>query len=300
MRRPRLLVPAVAALLTATACGAERAADAGTGDGGGAPSASPVTDPGIDGARVTSVTLPAGPAPRPSGDYVVRPDSLARAAAAYEVVNQGTETMTYTVTISFRSADGGAMGNQKVTVNAVAPGKKATGTTELLGVTGATTAKVLDVSSVPTAEAPSRSGACPPSGIRVYADDGDAAMGLRVVGIHLENCGTTPYSLNGFPQVTILDEDHRPVDGVQVLKGTSGISTAVGYGDTVVPLTLKPGEKASSSLAWRNTTEFGTAVNAPYVRVRAKSGADPVMLTPGLDLGTTGKLGVGPWHKAER
>lgn len=62
-------------------------------------------------------------------------------------------------------------------------------------------------------------------------------------------------------------------------------------------MTLKPGERAYAVLVWRNTTEAGTPVNAPYVRVWAKPGARPVTVTPELDLGTTGKLGVGPWKK---
>lgn len=41
-------------------------------------------------------------------------------------------------------------------------------------------------------------------------------------------------------------------------------------------------------------------MNVPYVRVRAKAGADPVIVTPNLDLGTTGKLEVTPWQKDER
>ncbi|MFC5782750.1 DUF4232 domain-containing protein [Streptomyces aureus] len=63
---------------------------------------------------------------------------------------------------------------------------------------------------------------------------------------------------------------------------------------------LTPGESATAGLAWRNTTESGAAVNVPYVRVQAKAGADPVTVTPHLDPGTTGKLGVNPWKKAER
>ena len=47
-----------------------------------------------------------------------------------------------------------------------------------------------------------------------------------------------------------------------------------------------------------SAVEMGTPVNVPYVRVRAKEGADPVIVTPGLDLGTTGKLGVRPWKRA--
>ncbi|MFM9608702.1 hypothetical protein DF268_02445 [Streptomyces sp. V2] len=301
MRRLPLLVPALAVLLAVTACGAERAGDTGAGSGTGssAPSASPVTDPGIDGVRITSVTLPPAPSPRPSGDYVVRPDSLARLTAAYEVVNQGAEAMTYTVTVSFRSASGEAMDNRTVTVNAVAPGKTVTGTTEVIGVAGAVTAKVVDVAKVPTAEAPSTGGACPPSGVRVYADRGDAAMGLRVVGIHLENCGTTPYVLDGYPELTLLDDQYRTVDGIEILKGTGDIPMAP---DSAPPtrITLEPGERARSGLAWRNTTGFGEAENVPYVRVRAKSGAAPVVISPGLDLGTTGRLGVGAWEPEKR
>ncbi len=65
------------------------------------------------------------------------------------------------------------------------------------------------------------------------------------------------------------------------------------------PVTLKPGESALATLVWRNTTQFGTAVNVPYVRVRAKAGAAPVIVSPNLDLGTTGKLGVTAWRLAE-
>ncbi|WP_346426753.1 DUF4232 domain-containing protein [Streptomyces sp. CC0208] len=62
---------------------------------------------------------------------------------------------------------------------------------------------------------------------------------------------------------------------------------------------MRPGEAAVAGLAWRNTTQAGEPVNAPYVRVWAKPAADPVMVVPELDLGTTGKLGVGPWRKDE-
>ncbi|WP_416967629.1 DUF4232 domain-containing protein [Streptomyces sp. 4F14] len=296
MRRLPLLVPAVAVLLAVSGCGAEKA---DVGARGGVASASPVSDPGVDGVRITSVRLPPAPSPRPSGDYVVRPDSLARVTAAYEVVNKGPQTMTYTVTVSFRSAAGEALDNREVTVKAVAPGRTVTGTVEAIGVAGAVTAKVIKAAKVPTAEAPSQGGACPASGIRVYADRGDAAMGLRVVGIHLENCGTTPYSLDGYPELTLLDDQYRTVEGIEILKGTGDIPMAPDSAPPR-PITLKPGERASAGLAWRNTTGFGDASNVPYVRVRAKSGADPVVISPDLDLGTTGRLGVGAWEREER
>lgn len=88
---------------------------------------------------------------------------------------------------------------------------------------------------------------------------------------------------------------------MRILQGTDQISTGTGGTGRPQPVVLRPGEAARSTLAWRNTTEAGVGdpVNAPYVRVRAKQGADPVTVMPELDLGTTGKLGVGPWKKDE-
>jgi hypothetical protein len=163
-----------------------------------------------------------------------------------------------------------------------------------------TQAKVLEVTKVPASEAPAAPGTCPASGIRVSADKGDAAMGLRVVGLHLDNCGTRDYTVDGYPLLELLDDDLKHVDGVEILDGSSEITTGAGADKPPRPVTLRPGESATAGLVWRNTTEFGAAVNVPYVRVRAKAGADPVIVTPNLDLGTTGKLGVRPWEKAER
>lgn len=156
--------------------------------------------------------------------------------------------------------------------------------------------KVLRVRSVPTAEAPSAGGECPASGVRVYTDEGDAAMGLRAVGLHLVNCGTKDVVLDGYPQVQVLDEAHALVESVRVLKGGSAITTGTGADAPPRRFTVPPGGAASSALVWRNTTDLGSdPVNAPYVRVRATPDAAPVMVTPELDLGTTGKLGVGAW-----
>lgn len=59
---------------------------------------------------------------------------------------------------------------------------------------------MIKVRSVPEAEASSDSGTCPESGMRLYADQGDAAMGLRAVGLHLVNCVTRPIRLEGHPK----------------------------------------------------------------------------------------------------
>lgn len=130
-----------------------------------------------------------------------------------------------------------------------------------------------------------------------FADDGDAAMGLRVVGLHLANCGATAYHVEGYPQLQLLDEKRQPVRGVEILQGTDGISTGIAPDGAPGPVTLQPGESATATLAWRNTTGSGDPVDAPYVRVTPKPGAASVVVTPELDLGTTGRLGVSAWKK---
>ncbi|WP_406441671.1 DUF4232 domain-containing protein [Streptomyces sp. NBC_00631] len=304
--RPRLLVPA-AVLLLATACGAEHAdPDRGAGAAVPAPRAA-VTDPPVDGVRITSVTIPSA-SPTPSATLgSVHADQLPRdsgISAAYQVSNGGAEAMTYTVLFAFTTDSGGVMGNKEVTVSGVGPGRSRSGTVGLgvlaPGASPVTRVKVEKVSKVPADEAPARTGACPASGLRLWADDGDAAMGLRVVGLHLQNCGTRDYSLDGYPQLSLLDGDREPVDGIRILHGGTAIASGTGFDDPPAPFTLKPGQTALSGLIWRNTTLAGTSVDVPYVRVLAKPGAAPVTVAPGLDLGTTGRLGVGAWKRADR
>ncbi|MFF8601058.1 DUF4232 domain-containing protein [Streptomyces sp. NPDC015232] len=292
-KRTTVLPVLAAAALLLTACGTRPASPGEVETGGrapGAPSARPVADPGKDGARITSVTLAGA--------------SASEISAAYEVTNAGTETLTYTLVVTFTDAAGGAMSNRMVTVRDVGPGRTVRGTVgpgELPpGTPRVTGAKVFGVTEVPAAEAPSEDGACPASGVRIHADQGDAAMGLRVVGLHLENCGTRDYVVEGYPLLELLDADRKRVTGVTVLRGSEAISTGAGADAPPRRVVLRPAEAAVASLVWRNTTEAGTPLTVPYVRVRAKAGADPVMVTPGLDLGTTGRLGVRPWAKRER
>jgi hypothetical protein len=220
-------------------------------------------------------------------------------SAEFEVTNSEVEAATYTVTFGFRT--GAGVEHVTQTVEAVGPGRTVKGTVEMMAgpASEVSGVEVVKVRSVPVDEASSASGPCPASGVHVYADEGDAAMGLRVVGLHLVNCGTRPYSLDGYPELQLLDEDHDSVDGVRILEGTDRISTAAGGSGRPKPVVLQPGEAAQATLAWRNTTGAGVAVNAPYVRVRPRPGADPVTVVPELDLGTTGQLGAGPWKTDE-
>ncbi|QDY77296.1 DUF4232 domain-containing protein [Streptomyces qinzhouensis] len=286
-------LPSVAVLfagaLFLTACG--------TGPGGGEAKcreAGPPVGAAKDGVRITGTTGlgPAGP----GCDSAVP-------SVAFEVANPKKEAYAYIVTFSVTDHAGKAYESGPVTVDSVAGGS--TGRSSFTPTpaqapsdsAGAAGVKILKVRSVPVAEVGAPAGACPRSGVRVTTNEGEAAMGLRAVGVRLENCGTQPYELDGYPRVTPLDEKHRPLKGIRTLRGGGEISTGLG---TASPrrFSLAPGEVARTSLMWRNThTGFGEAANGPYVRLVAKPGASPVMLIPELDLGTTGKLGVSAWEK---
>ncbi|SED82075.1 Protein of unknown function [Streptomyces misionensis] len=304
MREATPLLPALAVLLLLTACGSEHAG----APGAAAPASGvPVTDPPVEGVRITSITLPsATPAPTPSDRFRVHPDPLPATgdsgiSAAYEVTNSGTGALTYTILFDFTTDAGEVMGNRRETVRSLAPGATRRGTVRLgapaPGSSRVSRVKVAQVTRVPAAEAPPAPGQCPPSGVRLTADDGDAAMGLRVVGLHLENCGKRDYALDGYPLLELLDEDLAPVRGVRIVHGSGGVSPDARFDEPARPLVLKPGDSAVSGLMWRNTTGFGTPVDVPYVRVRAERGAAPVTVTPHLDLGTTGKLAVRAWAR---
>ncbi|MEU6666065.1 DUF4232 domain-containing protein [Streptomyces sp. NPDC046727] len=307
MRRAISLPPALAALLLLTACGSDRSGTLGA-DAAAPTSRASVTAPPVDGVRITSVTIPSGtPTPGPSSDGVSvhadpLPTSDSGVSAAYEVTNDGTQALTYTIVFDFTTDAGEVMGNRQETVRSVGPGATVRGTVRMgvpaPGASGVTRVKVAGVTKVPAAEAPPAPGECPPSGIRLTADDGDAAMGLRVVGLRLENCGKRNYSLDGYPLLELLGKDHSPVEGVRIVRGSGGISTGTAFDEPARPLVLKPGQSALSGLMWRNTTESGTPLDVPYVRVRAQQGADPVTVTPHLDLGTTGKLAVRAWARS--
>ncbi|MFI8347450.1 DUF4232 domain-containing protein [Streptomyces sp. NPDC085596] len=257
----------------------------------GSPSPVPsTTGTAQDGVRITR--LYAGAIDE---DGACRPGSL---TVEFEVTNPAPRDMTYTVVLDST----GYTGASRV-VGPVGPGKTVRGRVAMGrsygDIAGGTDVSIVSVRSIPSAEAPAPGGPCPATGVRVYADQGDAAMGLRMVGLHLENCGKEPYTLDGRPELEIIDADHKPVGGIQVLPSAQ-VAQLGGPPDVVRSLTLRPGERALSGIVWRNTVEaFGGAVNAPYLRVRAKAGAAPVMVTPELDLGTTGRLGVEAWRKEE-
>ncbi|MFE2164961.1 DUF4232 domain-containing protein [Streptomyces sp. NPDC059447] len=151
---------------------------------------------------------------------------------------------------------------------------------------------------------PSAEGACPEGGVRLVEAGGDAAMGLRVAQLQLVNCGGQPYELDGYPRLSLRDGRNDPVE-VAVEHGAAGITTGVPNVDAPPrPVTLAPGQAASVAMVWRNLVTDSTvpAVSAPIVEIEPKSGAPRLWLRLGtpVDLGNTGKLGLGPWTAVAR
>ncbi|MER5732756.1 DUF4232 domain-containing protein [Streptomyces sp. NPDC002138] len=165
------------------------------------------------------------------------------------------------------------------------------------GPEGATRRPDRGPTDVPPPEA-DPGGACPEGGVRITEEPGDAAMGLRAGGLRLVNCSAEPYRLDGYPELRVLDAQARPVQ-VAVVHGADGITTGVPNVDRPPqPVTLMPGDPAVFPLLWRNTVTDGPAVEGWYVEVVPRPGAAPVRLrlVESLDLGTTGKLAIGPWQ----
>ncbi|MFD6284823.1 DUF4232 domain-containing protein [Streptomyces sp. NPDC060205] len=136
---------------------------------------------------------------------------------------------------------------------------------------------------------------CPASGLRFAADQGDAAMGLRAMGLDVTNCGDEPYELNGYPAVTVLDGSGDPFPGVKTVEGTDQVSMAP---EDPGPrsLTLAPGESAHAALYWRMNNTSGV-----YLRVAPKKGDDTVTVRPPypLDIGPENVLGTTAWQPSQ-
>ena len=141
---------------------------------------------------------------------------------------------------------------------------------------------------------------CPAAGVRLELSEVNAAMGLRVLGVVLTNCGRSPYRVQGYPAVRALD-DRRAELRVRVLHGVEDITSALPNRDgPPSPVVLQPGESADAVVVWRNTYTDVTRppILAPYLRIAPEPGRRAEVLAPegGVDLGSTGRLGVSPWQ----
>lgn len=151
---------------------------------------------------------------------------------------------------------------------------------------------------------------CSADGVAISAVGTDAAMGLRTLSLELVNCGTSPYTVRGYPSVRLIGEDLEPID-VNIAPGANGVATVPEFDAEPQEITLQPGEKAISGLLWRNLVTDSTvdATTAFYLDAAVREGqpwqqvplivADEIngTRTVDLDLGNTGKLGVQAWTK---
>ncbi|MCT2594427.1 DUF4232 domain-containing protein [Streptomyces sp. N2-109] len=139
--------------------------------------------------------------------------------------------------------------------------------------------------------------ACPESGILVRPGTAEAAMGLRVMSVELVNCGAeSPYTVNGYPTVRVLDGDREVLD-IDVRHGASSVALLDQFDKGPQPVTLKRGEKAVAKLVWRNTVTISSepAANGRHLTVTPAAGSDEQTVPANVDLGNTGKLGVSAW-----
>jgi len=142
---------------------------------------------------------------------------------------------------------------------------------------------------------------CPDSGALLNLGAVDAAMGLRAMPIRLANCAEEPVYVNGFPELTVLDEQLQPL-AVEVIEGAEVIARLDTAAGSPVPITLQPGERAGAVLVWRNTVDDVRVppTHGTFLSVALAAGVPAQVLEPdgGLDIGTTGRVAVSPWAPA--
>ncbi|MEV4823698.1 DUF4232 domain-containing protein [Micromonospora sp. NPDC049274] len=140
---------------------------------------------------------------------------------------------------------------------------------------------------------------CPASGVRIRSTGGDAAMGLRALGVELINCGGRPYQLNGYPVLWVLDEQRKPII-LSVVNGAKEITS--GFDQPPKPVTLQRGERAVATVLWRNlvTDSEVVATAGAYLTVAPAAGQPAQEIDPDgpVDVGNTGRIGVSAWRAA--
>ncbi|WP_447006845.1 DUF4232 domain-containing protein [Saccharothrix isguenensis] len=161
--------------------------------------------------------------------------------------------------------------------------------------------------SQPVPPPPSPSAETCPAGVEYAVKGEEGAMGLRVMTLEATNCGTETLELNGYPSVTVLDADRKPLP-VTVGQGSSGISRVDAFDADPQPVVVRPGESAVTGLLWRNTYADVTAppVVGEHLEIAVADGRPAQVFTPigergdplTIDLGSTGELGVRPWTAA--
>ncbi|MFI6978897.1 DUF4232 domain-containing protein [Embleya sp. NPDC050154] len=126
-------------------------------------------------------------------------------------------------------------------------------------------------------------------------------MGLRAMGLTMVNCGDTTRTVTGYPAIRVLAADDTELD-VAIEPGAASIATIDTLRAEPRPVTLRPGERAISGVAWRNTVTSAAGADPSGHRLDVAplpgQARQRLPIPGGIDLGDTRRLGVGPWHTA--
>lgn len=137
---------------------------------------------------------------------------------------------------------------------------------------------------------------CPASGATVSIGQQDAAMGLKVVALRLTNCGDVPLSVKGYPKISLLDKDQRPLKVATHLGAPAGIQDP---GPSA--LTLQPQKSLEALLSWRSTVTGGKkAVTAAFLAAAPSSKDAPQTVPLVVDVGTTATVNVTAWYSGSQ
>jgi membrane-bound inhibitor of C-type lysozyme len=134
--------------------------------------------------------------------------------------------------------------------------------------------------------------ACRTADLRLAAGETDAGAGNRAQILTLTNAGTTPCSLSGYPGVSLLDANGRPVSGVRSDQNPG----------TAAQVTLPAGGRAFFDFAWNvvpNEAE-GQTTCPTATRVTVRLGADTATLALPLTFTPCGgRIRVNPVRATE-
>jgi hypothetical protein len=157
---------------------------------------------------------------------------------------------------------------------------------------------LLGCTATAPAPAPTTTTAAQPQGPLVTLGASDAASGLRVITLHLANCGTAPLTVTGYPALRVLDEDRKPID-VKVDNGADSVALVPSLQHPPSTFTLTPGQQADAAVLWKNRVTDSTveATNGTYFDLAPAAGQPWQTRKPDgpIDLGNTGKVAVSPW-----
>jgi hypothetical protein len=132
---------------------------------------------------------------------------------------------------------------------------------------------------------------CPASGASITVGPVDAALGHRAVVMKLTNCRSTPITVDGYPDIAVLDADRRAMN-LTMTRGTSYMAIDPGP----KKLVLRKGEAALAAISWSNTVEAGEdKASGTYLAVARGKGEHAVVWPVDTDLGTTAKVTLTAW-----